>query len=389
MKKILLFLLSAVFILTLSSEAFAEYYQLQSSSDCRKIIVFKPGVSENKKDEIIKKHRGSKIKDMKIIYGASVLIPYEEVDNLKFETDILRVDDDNTVEISGKSTINSSEIIPWGIECIDAEKTFTIILTNIVKVGIIDTGIDTSHPDLKNNIKGGYNCIYPKKVATDDNGHGTHVAGIVAALHNNIGVVGVSPKANIYAIKSLDSSGNGYVSDVIEGLDWAVTNKMNVINMSFGTSSDNQSLHDAIIYAYDSGIVLVAAAGNDPNSPTNYPAAYSEVFSVSAIDETKNIASFSSTGKVDFTAPGVNINSTYLNSTYKTISGTSMAAPHVTGVVALLLSKPSKCDIDGNGVCTPEEVKKRLESSSMDLGSPGKDNVYGSGLINAYNSLTQ
>ncbi|SFR18261.1 Subtilase family protein [Desulfoscipio geothermicus DSM 3669] len=162
----------------------------------------------------------------------------------------------------------------------------------------MDTGIDLSHPDLLANIKGGYNAIKPNKSPADDNGHGTHVAGIIAAVNDNIGVVGVAPQAELYAVKVLSANGSGYLSDIIEGLEWCITNNMQVINMSLGTSSEVQSFHDAVIKVYNAGIVMVAAAGNSgPGDNTvEYPAKYEEVIAVSATSDNDAIASFSSRG---------------------------------------------------------------------------------------------
>jgi subtilisin family serine protease len=163
---------------------------------------------------------------------------------------------------------------------------------------------------------------------------------------------------------------------------------MNVVNMSLGASSDIQSFHDAVIRAHDAGIVLVAAAGNDSGAAVSYPGAYPEVIAVSATDNTNTIAYFSSVGpEVDLAAPGVGIFSSYKGQTYATLSGTSMASPHVAGVAALLLSQPVKCDTDLSGTCSPSEVQSRLESTATDLGTAGKDSQYGSGLVNAWAAL--
>ncbi len=158
--------------------------------------------------------------------------------------------------------------------------------------------------------------------------------------------------------------------------------------MSLGTSADIQSFHDAVIRVYNAGIVEVAAAGNSGGAVI-YPAAYPEVIAVSATDQNNQIASWSSRGpEIDFAAPGVSIYSTYKGSSYATLSGTSMATPHVTGVAALVLDT-NVCDFDNSGICTPDEVKTRMANTAVDLGTPGKDDLYGYGLINAYRALTQ
>ena len=362
----------------------------------RKIIVFKSGVlNEPAREALIQKFGGVKIKHLNLINGAAVLLPPRVEKLLARQAEVLRIDDDVLVValirggISAKPAPSQpAETLPWGIDRIEAEKVWGLTTGDPIKVAIVDTGIDLAHPDLKANIKGGYNAIYPAKSANDDNGHGTHVAGIAAALDNEIGVIGVGPQIDLYAVKVLNRTGSGYLSDVIEGLDWTIQSDIQVINMSLGTSADVQSFHDAVIRVNQAGIIQVAAAGNSGGA-VNYPAAYSEVIAVSATDNTDTLASWSSRGpEVDLAAPGVNIYSTYKGSAYKTLSGTSMASPHVAGTAALLLGMPAKCDYNSDGKCSPTEVQQRLEATANDLGAAGKDVLYGSGLVNALKAIT-
>lgn len=365
----------------------------------RKIIVFKPesNLKEEEKDQLISRFGGQKIKDLRLIKAQVAILSPETEKILKERNEILRIDDD--VEVHALAPLRVSrrplptptpgQTLPWGIDRIDAEQVWSTTSGKLVKVGIIDTGIDLAHPDLKDNIKGGVNTINPYKSYNDDNGHGTHVAGIIAALNNSFGVVGVGPEIDLYAIKALDKRGSGYLSDIIEGLDWAIQNKIQVVNMSLGTNSDVQSFRDAVVRAFEAGIVLVAAAGNDGGA-VDYPAAYPEVIAVSATDKNDLLASWSSRGpEIDLAAPGVSIYSTYKGSTYATMSGTSMASPHVAGVAALVLSVPSKCDYNLDGVCDPAEVQKRLETTAEDLGLSGIDNLYGFGLVDAERAVMQ
>jgi len=358
----------------------------------RKIVVFKDGVDEQTKEVLLSIVGAEKIKDLGLINGKAVWVSKKGEEELLKSGKVLRIDPDvevfalENVRIKGVK-LQPSQTLTWNIDQVDAEISWGISTGDPVKVGVIDTGIDLKHPDLQANIKGGYNAINPLKSPNDDNGHGTHVAGIIAALNNSIGVVGVGPNIDLYAIKVLNASGSGYLSDVIEGLDWAVTHGMQVVNMSLGTFQDVQSFHDAIVSAYNAGVVIVAAAGNSGGA-VSYPAAYPEVIAVSATDQNNQIASFSSRGpEVDLAAPGVNIYSTYKGQSYATLSGTSMAAPHVSGAAALIIDT-KKCDLNLDGVCTPAEVQQRLEQTAIDLGDPGKDNLYGSGLVNVYNALT-
>jgi subtilisin family serine protease len=226
-------------------------------------------------------------------------------------------------------------------------------------VAIIDTGIELTHPDL-NVFK---NVTYVRRTSSgnDDNGHGTHVAGTVAALDNSIGVVGVAPGARLWGVKVLDKNGSGYTSDVIKGVDYVTANaaSIEVANMSLG-GGNSPSLNAAIASSVAQGVVYVVAAGNSAADAGNYsPANSPDVLCVSAIVDTDGtggglgpgtsygaddtFASFSNYGSVvDIAAPGVNIFSTYKGQTYATLSGTSMASPHVAGVVALALAESNK-----------------------------------------------
>ena len=241
------------------------------NDDSRKIIVFKAGLNDAAKDAIIERAGGVKLKNLNRINAKAVYLSSRAMtEALKANPDVARVDDDVIVEalgykaeVSGKISTQAAQVLPWGIDRIDAELVWPGGNTaDSVKVGIIDTGISNSHPDLAANVKGGVNTINPRKSWNDDNGHGSHVAGIVAALNNTVGVVGVGPKADLYAIKALNTNGSGYLSDIIEGIQWAVDNQTQVINMSLGTSSNIQSFHDAVIAARNAGVVIVAAAGN-------------------------------------------------------------------------------------------------------------------------------
>ncbi|MDO8725848.1 MAG: S8 family peptidase, partial [Candidatus Methanoperedens sp.] len=214
----------------------------------------------------------------------------------------------------------------------------------------------------------------------DKYGHGTHVAGIVAAVgNNNIGVIGVAPEASLYAVKVLNNAGSGYTSDVIQGIQWAADNAQ-IASMSFGSSSYNQAEKDAVDAARAKGLILVAAAGNsgDGNPLTDnvgYPARYANVIAVAATNSNDAVASFSSDGlEVDVSAPGVSILSTYKGSSYASASGTSMAAPHVTGTVALMLKA---------GVL-PNDIQSKLQTTALDINSLGFDVFSGYGRIDAF-----
>jgi thermitase len=242
--------------------------------------------------------------------------------------------------------------------------------SSCAKVAILDTGIDTDHPDLVNNVyksedkpnngkdddKNGYvddtyglNVIKGKGSGEDDDGHGTHVSGIVAGRGNNdVGVSGVCWSSKLLAVKFMNSKGKGSTSDAIAGIDYAVKQGFKIINCSFGSSSSSSSLHDAVDYAQDHNTLLVVAAGNDGENIDKhplYPASYSDsnILAVAASTSDDELADFSNFGStaVDVAAPGDNIYSTYLGGGYRTLSGTSMAAPYAAGVAALLRKQES------------------------------------------------
>lgn len=292
-----------------------------------------------------------------------------------------------------------SQILPWGVARIGAQQAWSVSRGAGVKVAVIDTGIDRDHPDLIGNLAGGVNFVKrssgpswkaPDATAWDDNhGHGTHVAGTIAAKDNTTGVVGVAPDARVYGVKVLASDGSGYVSDIISGIEWSVANNIDVINMSLGLSSHVQALQDAVDAAYRADVLIVAAAGNvgDGYGATNevsYPAKYDSVIAVAATDSTDKIAYFSSDGaEVELAAPGVDVVSTLMGGGYGAMNGTSMATPHVAGVAAAMRAGTTAADTDGNGSVSASEVRLYLRTTADDLGTTGQDVFYGYGLIDA------
>lgn len=251
--------------------------------------------------------------------------------------------------------------VDWGIKRIGAPEVWDKLKERRIKVGIIDTGIYDKHPDLQENIKESISTLDGISSYLDDNGHGTHVAGIIGANRANGGMVGVNPYVDFYVVKAFDSKGNGKLSDIIEGLDWLIRRQVNIINMSFSTSETNAVFDQAIREAYLRGTILVAAAGNaGGENSVKYPAKYPEVIAVSATDSNDRLANFSSTGpEVDFCAPGVDIKSTWVRGGYQVKSGTSFAAPHLAGEVADLLNY--------YGPMSPLQVRDFLEDGAVQL----------------------
>lgn len=247
------------------------------------------------------------------------------------------------------------------------------------KIAIIDTGVDLNHPDLASKLAPGYDFANDDGNPSDDNGHGTMVAGIAAAVTNNKrGIAGVAWKATILPVKVLDASGSGTVADVAAGITWATDQGARVVNLSLTTPGDSQAMHDAVDYAIDNDVVVVAAAGNESTTDPRYPAAYDGVIAVSALGTNGAIASFSNRGPwIDLCARGVDVRSTYLGRTeqYAIGSGTSFASPLVAGVAMLARSEyPSMTGVD---------IVTWLEHTAKDLGSKGSDNLYGYGRVDA------
>jgi len=392
--KLILVALAAVLMLPVIASA--------GSKPVRVIVVFDNAAVHAAAMQHIERLGGAKIKDLPMVDGAAFYLPSKAAEHaVAGISGVKRVEPDLVVQALGKPAPRQpAQEIPWGVHRVNAdlvwgwdtaEFVWASYPSTTVKVAVVDTGIDTKHPDLTGNLKGGMSAVSYTSSHNDDNGHGSHVAGIIAAVDNSIGVIGVAPAADLYAVKVLDRNGSGYLSDIIEGLQWVVANHINVVNMSLGTSSYSPLFDGVVQDTINSGVVIVAAAGNSgPGANTvMYQAKFAGVIAVSATnsDSSNTIASFSSRGpEVDLAAPGVSVFSTYKNQSYATLSGTSMASPHVAGVAALVLSSPIGADdlYPYNGVWDPSEVENRLEHTAQNLGNDsGWDLNYGYGIVNA------
>jgi subtilisin len=314
-------------------------------------------------------------------------ITEDKAKELEFLFPRIILEENQKVFLLDVGTFSNTQTVGWNLELISAiELHKKGILGTGIKVAVLDTGIDYNHSDLANNYKGGFDFVNNDSDPKDDHGHGTWVSGVIAAENNSFGVLGISPEAEIYALKVLNSQGYGFVSDIVKAVDWCIKNNISVISMSFGSDEFSQILKDSMDEAYSKGILLVASAGNSGfssgKSTVNYPAAFSSVIAVGAIDRNKNVADFSSRGpELELVAPGVSINTTSPNNIYLTFSGTSASAPHVAGAAALLLSYKKMRN---------SELRELLRKAADDLGDPGFDIHYGYGLLNvsaAYNLL--
>lgn len=249
--------------------------------------------------------------------------------------------------------------VPWSAKRLQLPQAWAVTMGKGARVAVLDSGVDCSHPDLAPNCAGGYNALNPKAAPHDDDGHGTHVAGIIAGARNGSGMAGMAPEATIVPVKVLNSSGTGKVSDMLAGIDWMLRQNIDIANMSFGSHKYSEAQARAVKAAAKAGILLVCAAGND-SGPVGYPAAYEEAVAVTAMNFSNRITDFSCRGpETDFTAPGERIYSAYLDKSFYLASGTSQAAPHVSGLAALAVSL---------GVKGPEALRAALVKASYNVG---------------------
>jgi len=280
-----------------------------------------------------------------------------------------------------------AELIDWGIKIIGVPEFWRQTKGEGIKVAVLDTGIAHQHPDLRDAIAEMEDFSGSRTGPSDQNGHGTHCAGTIAARQNSSGVVGAAPLAKLYIGKVLGDNGSGSDRSVAGGIDWAVEQKVHVISMSLGSPQRSPLIHAAVQRAANAGIFIIAAAGNEgPRLDTmGYPGKYAETISVGAIDRRLKVTGFSSrSGRsdniLDIMAPGDQILSTYPPNGLKKLSGTSMATPLISGVVALMLSKHEKHG-GGTDLKTVGDLREHLRRTAIDMGPRGWDASYGAGII--------
>nr|2ZWP_A Chain A, Tk-subtilisin [Thermococcus kodakarensis]2ZWP_B Chain B, Tk-subtilisin [Thermococcus kodakarensis] len=363
---------------------------------------------------------GHIVYQFKLIPAVVVDVPANAVGKLKKMPGVEKVEFDHQAVLLGKpswlggGSTQPAQTIPWGIERVKAPSVWSITdgSVSVIQVAVLDTGVDYDHPDLAANIAWCVSTLRGKvstklRDCADQNGHGTHVIGTIAALNNDIGVVGVAPGVQIYSVRVLDARGSGSYSDIAIGIEQAIlgpdgvadkdgdgiiagdpdADAAEVISMSLGGPADDSYLYDMIIQAYNAGIVIVAASGNEGAPSPSYPAAYPEVIAVGAIDSNDNIASFSNR-QPEVSAPGVDILSTYPDDSYETLMGTAMATPHVSGVVALIQAAYYQKYGKILPVGTFDDISKNtvrgiLHITADDLGPTGWDADYGYGVVRA------
>ena len=378
--------------------------QGQGSDNLTHVIISFDKPVGHSEQALVRAHGGEIKYSYSIVDAIAAALPAGAIEGLSRNPHITAVEMDGPVYAADIELDNS-----WGVKRIGAGTVHVSGNTGAaVKIGIIDSGINYTHPDLDGVYAGGYDFVQSDNDPMDVYGHGTHVAGTACAEDNGFGVVGVAPNCALYSLRVLNDDGVGSWSVTIAALDWAVTHGMQVVNLSLGSSRNpGTAVKTAFDNAEAKGIVIVAAAGNSGNKAGKgdniiYPAKYASVIAVGATDLTNKRASFSSTGStLELMAPGVSVLSTWNDSTsyldpqpicldsvcyYKYGSGTSMASPHVAGAAALVIASGIVTDTNGNSRIN-DEVRAKLDSTATDLGTTGKDAQYGYGLVNAFNAV--
>lgn len=398
----------------------AEAAVAASASERAVIIGFnkKPGPAER---ALLRGHKGRMKHAFRLINAYAANVPAKEISRLRANPAIKYVVEDavvSAVEPEPSSAVESELSSDdeydnaWGVKHIGCKEVHDQGITGKgIKIAVIDTGIDYTHQELSANYKGGYDFVVLNEEDPGDddpyddsyNSHGTHVAGIIAASADEVGVVGGAPEASLYAVKVLGGSGFGMESWVIAGIEWAVDNGMDIANLSISITGipeeDLLPLKAACDKAYEAGLLLVAAAGNTYGDADSYPAAYDSVIAVSGSNQNDEPAKFSPIGaEVELMAPGVELEeletlkgilSTTAGGEYGRLYGTSQAAPHVAAVAALMMSA-EEFDVNQDGQVDPQEallrlqhVRLRLQQTAVDLGDDGRDELYGFGLVDA------
>ena len=326
-------------------------------------------------------------RNFQLIPAVAARLPEEEIDQLRKNSKIAYVEEDAVYTVTTDFVVAEESFNSWGVRHIFADIAHAHGNRGTgVKVAILDTGIDYTHEDLNDNYKGGYDFVFDDEDPFDDSfeSHGTHVAGIIAAEDNGVGIIGVAPEVDLYVLKVLDGAGFGLAEWIIAGIDWAVQNRIDIINLNI-EGPHIQALQDACDQAYNAGILLVAGCGNSmaEGGLVAYPAAYDSVIAVTATDSSDIPGFFSPIGKqIEIAAPGVNILSTIAGGNYGFLSGTSRAAPYVTGTAALYILANTD-DLNGDGLVNNEDIRLMLQLIAIDMGKAGKDNIFGYGLVNA------
>jgi subtilisin len=370
-----------------------------------------PGAAEQ---QLVRQHGGVVRRSFTLVPAIAATLPEQAIAALQRNPRIAVIEPDGRFQAIGQPAVAAQQQFAteladsWGVARIGAgivhsgDSSIPLPANRGIAVGlaIVDSGIDYNHPEFLHNYAGGHNFHGNNADPRDDNGHGTHVAGSAAAARDGLGVVGVAPDVQLFALKVLGADGGGSFSNVIAALQWCVQHNDSlapgqtpilIANHSYGSSGDPGTLvRQAFNNSYAAGILHVAAAGNSGNAGGNnnsiiYPARYASVIAVAATDASDRRANWSSTGPdLELSAPGVSIKSAWPGGGYRVASGTSMAAPHVAGVAALVLSSYSQAAGDDAAPLSNLEVRQILAATADNIGNA---NRYGAGLVNAVEAV--
>lgn len=333
--------------------------------------------SAQKANTILRRHHVDAIMHLQQVNASVVELTPSQLEQFQNDPAVQYIEEDVKRYLMDVPSIQA-QTTPYGITMVQANQVSDINATN-TKVCVIDTGYLLSHADLPNTGVSGFSFSGHGTWNTDGNGHGTHVAGTMVALNNADGVVGVLPsaKAGVHIVKIFNNSGNWTTaSNLIQAIQSCKDAGAKVVNMSLGGGSSSVTEQTAMTNFYNGGMLLIAAAGNSGNTSLSYPASYDAVVSVAAVDSSRNLASFSQrNAQVELAGPGVGVNSTWNNGGYNSISGTSMASPHVAGVAALVWSNHPQC--------TAPQIRSALNRTAQDRGTAGRDTSFGFGIVQA------
>ncbi|MCU7713088.1 S8 family peptidase [Priestia megaterium] len=336
------------------------------------IIKFNENVCEHRAAEIHRKNKCEILEKNKIL-GFHLVYTTKSVKkliNIYNKLDEVEYVEPNYIFKASYIPNDSFYPFQYGPQKVQAPSAWDVTKSNSsIRIAIVDTGVQLNHPDLTSKLLPGYNFVDGNTNPSDGNGHGTHVAGIAAAATNNVsGIAGMAPLASILPLRALDNTGNGTLTNIANAIIYAADQSVQVINLSLGGSQGSLTLENAINYAWDKGSVILAAAGNEGTNTLTYPAYYENVIAVASTDSNDQKSSFSNYGTwVEVAAPGSNILSTYIGSSYAYLSGTSMACPHVAGLAALLAAQGK------NNV----EIREDMQSTADPILGTGSYWTYG------------
>jgi subtilisin len=344
----------------------------------RKIIVFREGTTRQTHNQVVERHGHKVLHHLHLLNAAAIALQDDTAETalaaFQHHLEVAAIYDDSVIELDRTVPMTpveapAAEFFPWGVEQIGVPRVFELVTSKSLsapRVAILDTGIDIQHPELQQQIAGGYNARAGERPShyQDDNGHGTHMAGIIAAMWNDKGIIGTAPDLELIAVKVLDKSGRGYVSDLINALHWVFEQRIRIVNMSLSFQEDSPLLEEVIKRLDAVGVIMVASAGNrclggsedggadeeggdsgcsGSNTFVKFPAAYAPVIAVVATNIDNKLTDYKRHGlEIDLAGPGGDeksgpIFSTTIKSGYALAYGSSQAAAHVTGAAAVAL----------------------------------------------------